>query len=401
MMLALILASRNALAAGCTVPAIHPLTHSGAPVEPQTVHLLDPALYPNALCNDGSPAGYIFRPGTGYATQRWVVALTHYNMCQTNETCAARAHDLTSTAGLVSGVSAGETLAGILSADPAVNPDFYDANAVLVLYCSSDYFTGDKAPSLTPFDRRNAAQTWYFRGHAIAAAVLTDLLAARGLANATQLLLSGDSAGGFGVVLNANDLLPLLPAGLRTIIAPDGGLLQDIGGFDPNAPAASYVSTARPTPIETIMEQGRQFWGGRGDRVCEQAAHTALEHARCYITADVITAGYVPPPVLAVEALDDTAQLAYDNMTDTYPAPGTPGAIYAKYFSTKMKSSALRLGRHNAAFSPAAFAHQLFTAARVFDEKFRFPGPTKITPQQAVGAWYLNPCAGPKWIGVR
>jgi hypothetical protein len=44
----------------------------------------------------------------------------------------------------------------------------------------------------------------HFRGRRITAAIVADLLAARGLANATQILVTGDSAGGVGAMNNAD-----------------------------------------------------------------------------------------------------------------------------------------------------------------------------------------------------
>jgi len=387
-------------AAGCTVPAIPPITHSDAATNGQLVYLLDNTTYPDARCNDGTPGGYIFRPGTGLGTQRWVVNFTHYRFCETNADCAAHPNNLVSTKGLKSGISTGEALTGILSPDPTANPDFYDANAVQVLYCSSDIYTGDKAPVKTPFDKANAAETWYFKGRAIAEAALQDLLVRQGMSSATELMLTGDSSGAYGLFLDANDLLPLVPSGIRTVIAPDGGFLQDLGGYDPNAVATGYVSTARPTPIESLWGIGHAFWGGRGDRLCDAAAHTELAHARCYITGLVMAAGYVPAPVLVANALDDTAQLTDDGMSNKAPEPGSPEAIYATNFAQGMTNLLLASGPYTGSFSPYAFEHQIFTTAEIFNQKFKFLGPVEMNTRHAVEAWYLNPCEGEKLIGA-
>ena len=45
---------------------------------------------------------------------------------------------------------------------------------------------------------------WQFRGKRIAAAVMEDLFLQHGLANATHVLLTGDSAGGVGAMNNAD-----------------------------------------------------------------------------------------------------------------------------------------------------------------------------------------------------
>jgi hypothetical protein len=70
----------------CSVPARPPITHAGPNDNAQTVYLLDPAKYPEALCNDGSPGGYVFRPGSGRGVRRWIVELQGGGMCQDNAT---------------------------------------------------------------------------------------------------------------------------------------------------------------------------------------------------------------------------------------------------------------------------------------------------------------------------
>jgi hypothetical protein len=400
LVLAILLPMAQARAAACTVPAIPPIAHSDAPTNKQLVYLLDNTTYPDARCNDGTPAGYIFRPGSGLGTRRWVVNFTHYSFCESNEACAGRDNTLLSTKAFKSGVSAGPAMTAMLSPDPDDNPDFYDANTVLVIYCSSDIFTGDKTPTKTPFDKSDAAETWYFQGRAIAVAVVQDLLARQGMSDATELLFTGDSSGAFGLLLNVNDLLPLLPSGIRTVVAPDGGFLQDFGAYDVNDPDTDYVSPARPTPIETVMATGHDFWGGRGDRLCDAAAHTSLEHTQCYITGLVMQGGYIPPPVLAVNALDDLFQLNTDGMPSKGPAAGSPEAIYSTAFARSMTNLLLGSGASNAAFSPYAFEHQFFTSTTIFQQRFKFLGPMEVSARQALGAWYLDPCQGEKLIGA-
>jgi Pectinacetylesterase len=392
-----------ASAAACTVPPLPPITHAGPNGNAQLVYLLDPATYPEALCNDGTPAGYIFRPGSGDGVQRWVVELQGGGACEDNATCATRAENLVSTAGLISGVSPGGTLDGILSVDRTINPDFYDANAVRVLYCSSDFWTGNKRPSQVPFNRANAADTWYFQGRVIAEAVMEDL-GGKGFHNADQVLLTGDSAGGVGIILDANDVLKLAPASARTIVAGDAGFTLNIGAFDPNSPSTGYVSRAQPTPIETIIEQGHAFWGGRGDLACTSQAPTAAARLKCYNTAMVISQSFVAPPVFTAEALDDLAQLSDDGLPAGRPKTGTPAFGYATSFATAMTETLRQVGPNNAVYAPYAFIHEMFVGkqagAEAFDTPHMFPPRRTVTPQQAVGNWYLDPCAGTKRIGT-
>jgi len=399
-LMATVLPATSASADGCAVPPVG-FSHSKGQANAQTVFLLNPDTYPQALCADGSPGGYILREGFGVAAKRLVMELQGGGFCADNGDCSKRPKSLISTKGLKSGRSHGTTLDGILSAENTVNPDFYDATVVRVLYCSSDFWTGDKAPSQLPFKRNNAAQTWYFRGRAIALAALTDLQS-KGF-GASDVLLTGDSAGGVGIVLNANDLLPLLQAG-SSLVAVDAGYTLDIGAFDINSPQTQYVSMAKPTPIEQIIRAGHAFWGGRGDRICTADAATRAARDLCYNTAYVISEGYLPTQVGTAQALDDTTQLVYDGLPPGRPKQGTPEAVYAAAFATAMTASLLTVGQYNGVYAPYAFIHEMFTTGskglQAFDAPHKFPGAGKVAPYQWVGPWYQNPCAGTKLIGA-
>ncbi len=226
---------------------------------------------------------------------------------------------------------------------------------------------------------------------------MQDLLARQGMSSATELLLTGDLSGAYGRLPDANDLLP---PGIRTVIAADGGFLQDIGGYDANAIKTNYVIIAGAAPIAALWGTGRAFWGGRGDRIGDAAADKVLERARCYIARLVLRDGTIPPPVLVANAPDDTAQLTVDGMTSKDPAPGSPEAVYATVFARGMTDLLLASGLYTGTFSPDAFEHQLFGSAQIFNQPFEVLGPLEVSTHRAVGAWYLNPCAGEKWIGA-
>ena len=88
----------------------------------------------------------------------------------------------------------------LLSTVPEVNPDFANYNHVFLHYCSSDAYAGDT-------QRRIGAATWQFRGREIVDAMLDQLSApsdatAPSLKNATEVLVTGSSAGAMGVASN-------------------------------------------------------------------------------------------------------------------------------------------------------------------------------------------------------
>ena len=80
-------------------------------------------------------------------------------------------------------------------------------------------------------DSLSGTKLWY-RGRNILDAVLDDLLARRGLKQATDVVLSGCSAGGLAIYLNADHVASKLPSGAKfRAIADSGYFLRAAGNI--------------------------------------------------------------------------------------------------------------------------------------------------------------------------
>ena len=114
----------------------------------------------------------------------------------------------------------------LLSAFKNENPAFYDYTHVLVPYCSSDLWLGLKTNprKLFHFVNDSSVDNFSFRGHTIFRSVLLDLLQRYNLSKAEEIVLSGSSAGGVGVLNHADWVLTYviksrgLNATLKTIV---------------------------------------------------------------------------------------------------------------------------------------------------------------------------------------
>lgn len=133
---------------------------------------------------------------------------------------------------------------GLTSSGCGTNPTFCNFNQVFFRYCDGNSFSGareDPVPvgiaTRTNATRSNSTsrdieQLW-FRGAAIVTATLQHLVANHGLGDATQVLVTGCSAGGLAAILQADNILSFLedntPAGLKYKVAPVSGffLLHD------------------------------------------------------------------------------------------------------------------------------------------------------------------------------
>ena len=246
--------------ASCTVPNVT-ITHSPGYVvptsPPQMLHV-NLASTPNAVCNDGTAAHFLFRPGYGAAASRWVIYLEGGGECHDQPTCMTRqttgAPFLTSNEPYNDGASKMVPLAGILSPDPAQNPDFYDANLVQIAYCSSDEWMGEKQgnTAMTPAQIKQSmnVDNWYFDGHGVVQGVVQLLQKKYGLNNASDVLFAGGSAGASGVFMNADYVSGLLPLQTRLVALPDSGYhLSTFPDYDPASGGEAPPPTKTRPPV--------------------------------------------------------------------------------------------------------------------------------------------------------
>ncbi len=178
---------------------------SGEPLVKMTVENAEAR---DAVCNDGTPATYYYQSGSEEHETDWVVFLQGGGGCGDEADCKKRARV---TEKYVSSSDYPDTIrqGGILSTDPSVNPDFHDWNHVYVSYCSSDLWAGSTTTTID-------GETWHFNGHDIVTAVIEDLqnddiIEGTSLADGENLVFTGSSAGGAGVILNLDFVANQLP----------------------------------------------------------------------------------------------------------------------------------------------------------------------------------------------
>ncbi|GJP37948.1 hypothetical protein CLOM_g22394 [Closterium sp. NIES-68] len=202
-----------------------------------------------AKCLDGSPPGYYFRPGTGAGRLSWHIFLPGGAWCVTPADCAARAKTrLGSTKGFPSnpahyGAQLRPAFDGILSPDASLNPSLYSWNLVRLIYCDGGGYAGTRGRfNLTsaagPGNSSNATGSSqiskstnssvaptapiYLDGWNIMRAIMQDLQQNRGIRSASQILLSGSSAGGQATVNLCDWLAASFPAASTRCLVDSG-----------------------------------------------------------------------------------------------------------------------------------------------------------------------------------
>ncbi|MFH1712426.1 MAG: pectin acetylesterase-family hydrolase [Patescibacteria group bacterium] len=160
-----------------------------------------------AVSNDGSPAVYYYRTGADENADKWIIHLQGGGSCNSEEECIERwkTQQFRMTSKNYSKYMTGS---GIVSPDPDKNPDFYNFNHVYVKYSSSDVWSGNNEVEIE-------GRTVYFHGARIVDAVLEDLqneniFPGQTINDATDVLLTGSSAGGVGVMRNLDHVAETL-----------------------------------------------------------------------------------------------------------------------------------------------------------------------------------------------
>ena len=267
-------------AAACASAAAAAASHPFDPdIITQRVLLPESGRTHGAFALDGSPPMYYVKNATAAASlHKFHIYLEGGGWCQSAQSCAGRAKTLLgsssskyheATLALPSGCRCDG--GGYFSSSPARNPLMHDWNQLFVPYIDGGSFAGTAQQDSSwarhdDEDSLSGTKLWY-RGRNILDAVLDDLLARRGLEQATDVVLSGCSAGGLAIYLNADHVASKLPSGAKfRAIADSGYFLRAAGnvvGMQWVAKAMN-VSTniacerAEKDPTECIFAQARQ-----------------------------------------------------------------------------------------------------------------------------------------------
>ena len=163
----------------------------------------------NALCLDGSPAGFYFKSGSN--SSRWVIFLGGDVNCATEIDCK---QCLNTSSGSSNFWAPWLYESFILSSSPFLNPDFYSWMKVFIPSCSGDFFSG----------QNSEPNEWgvYFSGHNILTAVINMLINNYQLSNSVNILLSGVSTGGVGALEHSDYISDWLNYA-RVKVSPVGG----------------------------------------------------------------------------------------------------------------------------------------------------------------------------------
>ncbi|CAE6923365.1 PAE5 [Symbiodinium natans] len=307
-----------------------------------------------AVCLDGTPPVYYLRRGFGAGVNKWYVHHQGGGWCESLDDCVGRSR---TALGSSSSYPASVGLeAGYFSANASVNPMMYNWNIVFMMYCDGASFSGDNATVTV----HNGTQL-HFRGRRIREAFAQDLLHNQGLANASDLIVSGCSAGGLATYLHVDqwcDSLHEAQPSAKCAGLPDSGFFIDYQDpqvrCSPDSSAPS-VPGALGTTINGDYHCGL-WWtfhiqnasSGVNQRCLEQHVK---EEWRCMFAE--YAAEFLRTPVFALQSM-------YDSWQTTH-VQGTGGvsktAILGMNITERLKNKLLGKNPESGAFLDSCLHH--------------------------------------------
>jgi len=275
-----------------------------------TLHSLGPS--GDAKCLDGSPAAFYLRPGTGSGASKWVVFHEGGGWCISLSDCRARANTT-----LGSSVSYAAELAmpdQLLSSNATINPLLHNWNVAYLTYCDGGSFVGDAVAN----DTQGAL---HFRGRAIKEATLAALLAHHELASASEVVISGGSAGGLAAFIHADWWCDAIRAATNGSLGkcaalPDSGFFLDYESPRATAtpPPAKYKGGYFRAYMDWAFDAFNASGGLHSDCVTAMANHGTPN--LCMFAEH--TAPFIHTPLFALQSEYDSWQRYFviDSMQD-------------------------------------------------------------------------------------
>lgn len=310
-----------------------------------------------AICNDNSRAVIFIGLQT---TKKWIVFFESGGLCTSKADCNQRYLNKNSTVLMTSTLLPDKVIGrDILSSSKSENPAFFDYNHVLVPYCSSDLWLGSRTNYKTNFDFVNdpSVENFSFKGQAIFRSVFTELVQRYNLSVAEDIVVSGSSAGGIGVLNHARWLKSqnfTINARLLFII-DSAWFINFQGGIKSrvNREFASHVGLS-----------------------AEACTDMSYGYSCCLSASCLITRGFVPSDVQTafvfslydiymfadvLKRLEDEGKTAENHVADFL-------SVVSMYGGAMNESLEISNGSAASFFVPACFQHTYFSTSSLWDE---------------------------------
>eukprot|EP01052_Picozoa_sp_SAG31_P025650 SAG31_NODE_2260_length_6065_cov_3.729802_1_plen_266_part_00 len=211
-----------------------------------------------------------------------------------------------------------------LSNDTAINPMMATWTKVLVSYCDGASWAGMNT-STTVFEGKEL----YFRGKANLEGLLASMKSKYALAAATDVVVSGGSAGGLSTYLHADAVRAALPLATKVVAMPDAGFFidNDISRASGWVAQLQWVAMAQNVSASLSPD-------------CLAVYPGAAESWKCFLAQ--YAAPFIKTPLFVLQSQYD----AYQTSAEMKPAGAIsdPGRVnsYAANLTATLESTILR-----------------------------------------------------------
>lgn len=353
------------------------------------------AMERGAQCLDHTPAGYYIRKQDPH---RWIIFLEGGGLCVTPFDCIARAHKKGSFGSLGSSKSwpsKGPIHNDAMTASFSELNPFMNFTQVYVPYCSGDTWLGASS--------RHRADLFGLQmsGHLIIEMVIDRLLNLTTLPHATDVILSGSSAGGIGTFHHLDWLADRMAqvAAARDAKRPRVAGVPIAGAFFPERQPVLYETFILGTkaPYTTLASEYLNFlqdpWLHQG---CVAASKKgALPLADCFDISKMFQ--YTVEPLFICQNRFDKLQmenlgLCPKSDCSSHAAPSSSGGKYVRYFGATMNQTVIDMKASRPSpsigfFIPAEYDHDGNFEA-FFSKNERLIGGVSL--RTAIERWYWD-----------
>lgn len=345
----------------------------------------------NGKCLDGTPSGFYH---LAQNSTKWVIAFDGGGECNSKDSCTSKLNGPLGSSNYFSSSTSFDSAGGwFMDTDVSRNPGFGDWNKVRVAYCTQDLHMGTVTTA--------TAATWglFFSGELVFQAILDALDATSGLKSATDILLSGESAGGIAVWPKVDALAARYPAA-RVSGAPVAGFYSY--SFPYTGPNATNGGLANFN--STGLDELYALYQPSLNAAC--VAANAADPAFCILSNNSFP--YVKSAMFVTESLSDSVQLtAHDNINAAYRHM-PPEMAYISEWQANMSAALTRTvigpatdAKHGG-FAAACWIHTDFAQQPTINgENFLqvaarwYAGTSQYKVMDLCGAPFCNPSCPP------
>ncbi|GJP53209.1 hypothetical protein CLOM_g12391 [Closterium sp. NIES-68] len=223
-------------------------------------------------CLDGSSPAFVIRRGYGTGLNKWIFYLEGGGWCFSVKQCLVRSRTLLGSSRFYNQTGDNIDLNGIASSDIKVNPGFHNWNFVIFKYCDGAAFAGNRGV-VRPRNVNSNKPPVYMEGRWNLLGIIEALLAKHRLGQATDVLLTGCSAGGQGVSMACDGVAKWMAQfGAKTRCLMDAGFFMDIPTI-----RGAYVFRRRMDQLASTGGLAR----GSYDQECAAAFRGSRQQWKC------------------------------------------------------------------------------------------------------------------------